>query len=39
VRYGFRVEGHVAARWNGTALDARRIHLAPVVTAGLIIGS
>jgi hypothetical protein len=39
VRYGFRLEGHVATRWNGTALDAKQIHLAPVVTAGLIIGS
>jgi hypothetical protein len=38
-RYGFRLEGHVATRWNGTALDGGRIHLAPVVTAGLIIGS
>ena len=39
VRYGFRLEGHVATRWNGTALDAKQIHLAPVVTAGLMIGS
>jgi hypothetical protein len=39
VRYGFRLEAHVATRWNGTALDAARIHLAPVVTAGLMIGS
>ena len=39
VRYGVRVEGHLASRWNGTALDAKQIHLAPVVTAGLIIGS
>jgi hypothetical protein len=39
LRYGLRVEGHLAARWNGIALDTQTIHLAPVVTAGLIIGS
>jgi hypothetical protein len=39
LRYGLRVEGHLAARWNGIALDTHTIHLAPVVTAGFIIGS
>lgn len=39
LRYGLRVEAQVAARWNGVALNTRKIHLAPVVTAGLIIGS
>ncbi len=39
LRYGLRVEAHLAARWNGVALNTRKIHLAPVVTAGLIIGS
>jgi hypothetical protein len=39
LRYGVRVEGHLAARWKGTTLDAKQIHVAPVVTAGLIIGS
>ena len=39
VRYGFRLDGHLATRWNGTTLDTKQIHLAPVVTAGLMIGS
>ena len=39
LRYGLRVEGHLAARWNGMALNTKTIHLAPVVTGGLIIGS
>jgi hypothetical protein len=39
LRYGLRVEAHLAARWNGVALNTRKVHLAPVVTAGLIIGS
>ena len=39
LRYGLRVEAHLAARWNGVALNTRKIHLAPVFTAGLIIGS
>jgi hypothetical protein len=39
LRYGLRVEGHLAARWNGMALNTKTIHVAPVVTGAFIIGS
>jgi hypothetical protein len=36
---GVRIEGGAALRWNGVSLGARRVHVAPGVTAGLILGS
>jgi hypothetical protein len=39
LRYGFRVDGQLAVRWNAVTLDSKTTQLAPVFTAGLIIGS
>jgi hypothetical protein len=38
-RYGVRLDGRLAVRWNAVALDDTKIQLAPVFTAGLIFGS
>jgi hypothetical protein len=39
VRYGIRIDGQLTMRWNAVALDSKTVHLAPVFTVGLIIGS
>jgi hypothetical protein len=39
VRWGVRAEGRLATRWRGLTLDGERVHLGPVFTLGLIIGS
>jgi hypothetical protein len=36
---GVRIEGHAAVRWNGASLGTRRVHIAPGLAAGLILGS
>jgi hypothetical protein len=38
-RYGVRLDGRLAMRWNAVALDNTKIQLAPVFTVGLIFGS
>ncbi len=38
-RLGVRIEGHAAGRWHAVSLGARRFHLAPVASGGLIVGS
>jgi hypothetical protein len=36
---GVRLEGRAAGRWHGIVLGAQQFHVAPVVTASLIVGS
>ncbi|MEO7192481.1 MAG: hypothetical protein ABI051_15615 [Vicinamibacterales bacterium] len=36
---GFRLEGHASMHWKGVSLGSDTVHVAPVISGGLILGS